>query len=701
MLILKEKMLEKKEKIKGWIGENKELVRFIYSTAIFALLSFFWAYLMSGKPLIAFIFLIAGAAVFVTKKYTFNKKKIFFRIFFWSILILAIIFSLLTGSNYGTLFATVLWLILYVSFEKKRSLKEWIAGALIPYFISMYAEFMQCNFILASKYLFSWSGVERFGYAMGILIVGFVVFFLTQVFNSKKIAYYVTGGLFGFLSIVNFFVIGYTDQAFTLSDLKIATTAAGVMGSQKLDPVLWIRFAVGIILLIGYFVAISFIYKRKNPKIKVINRIAHVLLLGFVAVFFFVESSFLYNTLLLFNGQQKYGYITYFYVTLDAGVKIPDDAKNYVIKDENDEGDYAPNIIIIMNEAFSDLGTTFDLELNEDPLEYFHSLQEQYPSGITYSSVKGNNTCSSEWELLSGSPTALTAKGAMIYQDNCKSMRSLVSLLNSRGYTTVGLHPYYNFGYNRENMYEALGFDETYFIEDLPNDLETYRGYISDKADYEQLIKLYEENEANGDSPFFCFNITMQNHGGYVNQQSDTIHTTTGNTHSDVNTYLSVLNQSDEALKTLLSYFENIEEDTIILFFGDHQPMVDNSFYEELYGKSYNELTLEELTNLYEVPYLIWANYDLAEESAPEVTSNCYLSNVLFEVGNIPKSTWLNMVDEYQKTYPIITSLFIMNANGEIANTETVLSIKSEYPDDKLMQYKMYSYGILYGENEK
>lgn len=353
-----------------------------------------------------------------------------------------------------------------------------------------------------------------------------------------------------------------------------------------------------------------------------------------------------------------------------------------------------------MNEAFSDLEETFDLSLNEDPIPYFHSLQQTYPNGITYSSVKGNNTCSSEWELLSGSPTALTAKGAMVYRDNDKPMRSIVSLFNNRGYTTVGMHPYYSFGYNRNSIYHNLGFKQISFMENMPSDLETHRTFITDKENYKEIIKTYEANEAAGNNPFFCFNITMQNHGNYVNVQSEEIHTTKGESFAEVNTYLSGLKHSDEALKMLITYFENIEEDTIILFFGDHQPLVDNAFYEGIFNKPYSELTLEELKKVYEIPYLIWANYDLNKEAAPRTTSNCYLTNILFDVGNIPKSTWLNMVSEYQEDYPVITELFTIDNQNTIHETSALLKTKKEQPNDFVNLYQKYSYGILYGLKE-
>jgi ATP-dependent Zn protease len=118
---------------------------------------------------------------------------------------------------------------------------------------------------------------------------------------------------------------------------------------------------------------------------------------------------------------------------------------------------------------------------------------------------------------------------------------------------------------------------------------------------------------------------------------------------------------------------------------------------EYSFSKPYSELTLEELQKVHAVPYLIWANYDLDESAAPKETSNCYLTNVLFEVGNIRKSTWLNMVDEYQQAYPVITTIFTTDAQGLLSETPILLNDKKKIADDLLIKYQKYSYGILCG----
>ena len=111
-------------------------------------------------------------------------------------------------------------------------------------------------------------------------------------------------------------------------------------------------------------------------------------------------------------------------------------------------------------------------------------------------------------------------------------------------------------------------------------------------------------------------------------------------------------------------------------------------------------ITLEEIKEVYAVPYLIWANYDLNEEAAPEETSNCYLSSILFEVGNLPKSTWLNMVSDYREEYPVISSIFVKEKDGDIKTKDLILKGEAGGASWLLKEYQKYSYGILCGTEE-
>ena len=109
----------------------------------------------------------------------------------------------------------------------------------------------------------------------------------------------------------------------------------------------------------------------------------------------------------------------------------------------------------------------------------------------------------------------------------------------------------------------------------------------------------------------------MQNHGGYKDTyegfETDTV-MTNGN-FPDVNQYLSVAHQTDLAVEKLIEYFETVDDKVVICFFGDHQPSLDGTPETELYGKTLDESSLDEIQMRYEVPYLIWANYDAGTQA--------------------------------------------------------------------------------------
>ena len=151
------------------------------------------------------------------------------------------------------------------------------------------------------------------------------------------------------------------------------------------------------------------------------------------------------------------------------------------------------------------------------------------------------------------------------------------------------------------------------------------RGLISDEADYDKIIDLYEQQK--GDKPFVMFNVTMQNHNPYTKKSSfkEPIKVTSFQADPEVEQYLSLIHESDAALQKLIAYYEKQPEQAVIVFFGDHQPHLPDSFYFQMTGKIPAGFTKEEALKKYEVPFLIWANYDITEKEIDHISLN-YLS---------------------------------------------------------------------------
>lgn len=333
-----------------------------------------------------------------------------------------------------------------------------------------------------------------------------------------------------------------------------------------------------------------------------------------------------------------------------------------------------PNIIVMMNESFADLSVLGGFETNRDYMPYLHSLQqgaENTITGMLNVSVCGGNTANTEFEFLTGNTMAFLPQGSIPYQQYITGeIPSLAEHLNRLGYKTIATHPYRESGWERNTVYPLLGFSDSIFIEGYRTSVKV-RQYVSDEACVNKIIRLYEEKSA--DTPLFVFNVTMQNHGGYKelypNFEPDIM--VEGINNISLEQYLSLVELSDAALKKMISYFEKAEEKTVIVFFGDHQPsdVVAASILQKN-GMQWNALSEEELKLRYQVPYVIWANYDIEEETDADTSVN-YLAAKVLNAAKVPTSSYQNFLLELQEEYPVISTVRTKRADGSETSADS------------------------------
>ena len=491
--------------------------------------------------------------------------------------------------------------------------------------------------------------------------------------------------------LTNHYVMAFRSTPFVPWDLLSVRTAASVAQNYDFTPTP--RMIVVTVLLVLLMVAVRVL--RKVPRIKLPIRLGSAVLCGLALCLFvntlqqetFQNKHYLYPFLFTpaymtkVNGMAVTFAMDLAYVAVDkpegysaeeaqktleqygnTDNVFADDEEN--TNDSKNRGEDAnnkdlPNIIVIMDEAFSDLAVVGDLETNEDYMPFMHKMQQGADHTITgYAqvSVCGGNTANSEFEFLTGNTMSFLPSGSIPYQQYItKDTPSLASYLASLGYETYAQHPYYASGWNREKVYPLLGFEHLNFIDDYAN--KTYvRKYVSDDADMQHIIDTYENKEDG--KPAFIFNVTMQNHGGYTDAFSDLsedVHAT--NYNSEVlDRYLSLIRLTDQSLEKLVDYFSNVDEKTVIVFFGDHQPsdtvaaQVQDSML--LPGESVPD---EQLRKRYQVPYLVWANYDI-DGATQQNTSLNYLSAEVLKAAGVPTDAYQNFLLDLQKSYPVMSA---------------------------------------------
>lgn len=356
-----------------------------------------------------------------------------------------------------------------------------------------------------------------------------------------------------------------------------------------------------------------------------------------------------------------------------------------------------PTIIVIMNESFANLNLLGDITTNEDVTPFLDSMSDNTIKGYTLSSVFGAKTPDSEWEFLTGNSMAFLPSGSVPYQQYVSgNTYSLVSTLKERGYTCLSMHPYYATGWSRDKVYPLMGFDKSYFIDDF-DQTNIIRQYITDEELYNKIIDQYKAKTSN--EKLFIMGVTMQNHGGYTDYYpnfSDSI-TMTNGYYSDVNQYLSLIHESDAALEKLITYFQGVDDKVEVVFFGDHQPSLNSSFYRQMNGKGLSGLTLDELEDLFKVPFFIWTNYD-SQEKDVQLTSLNYLSTMALEQANIELPTYNRFLKDLMEAVPAMNSrAYYSSASNSFFHYTEASGTEKELLD----KYEMLQYNNMFDKKDK
>lgn len=510
--------------------------------------------------------------------------------------------------------------------------------------------------------------------------------------------------------LVNHYVMEFRSTPFVPWDILSVNTAASVAGNYDFTP------SGRVILVSILFLALIFCVRflRFRSEWKLYARMISAALVVLVLCVFvnalqndaFKTKHYLYPFLFTpaymtqVNGMLVTFAMNLEYIAVDRPADYhAEDAKEtletYESADAADNTEDLPNIIVIMDEAFSDLSVVGDFEPNEDYMPFVHSLEQGNDNTVTgylNVSVCGGNTANTEFEFLTGNTMAFLPAGSIPYQQYIKSETpSLAEYLSGLGYETYGMHPYNASGWDRDRVYPLLGFENTRFFDDF-TDKTFLRKYVSDDSDFKNIIQTYEQKDEG--HPAFIFNVTMQNHGSYTDAYNNFTPdvTVTGTDSFVLEQYLSLMKRTDQALENLIDYFAGQKEKTIIVFFGDHQPADSVAApVLALNGKDVNSLNSEDQRLRYQVPYVIWANYDI-EEGTGEDTSANYLAARVLQTAGVPTSAYQNYLLELEKDYPVISAVRVEKADG----TET----NSKEEKKGLLQYQQLQYYSLFDEKE-
>ena len=263
-----------------------------------------------------------------------------------------------------------------------------------------------------------------------------------------------------------------------------------------------------------------------------------------------------------------------------------------------------PNIVLILSEAFSDPTRLKGVKYDEDPIPFTRALMAKATSGTMLAQLFGGGTANMEFEALTGmSLSQFQPQMNTPYQmlvPKYQRFPSLVGYLESKGYASRAVHPYMTSMYKRETVYPILGFDRFIGESQMKAKRKLEKSdFISDDSAFKETENQLQESI----EPTLVNLVTMQNHvpmgGSYLDPLP--VSGVSGDAKESAGAYGRGLEYTDRALKAFLDRLDDFDEDTVVVFYGDHLPAIwPDSVYEP-----------NGYLRMRETPYFYWANFDL------------------------------------------------------------------------------------------
>lgn len=515
--------------------------------------------------------------------------------------------------------------------------------------------------------------------------------------NGGRIAIWLTSGLLLILGVVNAFTYAARGTGMSPSDFAAAGTAINVLGNYHLRFTPWMYLAASVWAAAA--LALTGV-ETEAPARRWPLRIAALALAIALTLGLHVGLRPIRSLPWGREGAVNNGFLLNFtlelnelIVTKPAGYSPTQiRAAEAEYAPETQVPDKLPTVIVVMNEAFSDLRVYGELETDRPVMPVIDGLTENAVKGHALVSVYGGTTPNSEYEFLTGNSLAFFSAFDIPFMQRINAPAySLTRYLEGLGYESFATHPMSGSNWRRDAVYPLLGFDRISFLEDYPEG-KARAGYLFDDAVFDRLLR---ELDAGGQAPAFLFAVTVQNHSPYTlgGEFDEPVHLLNYDSPA-ADEYLSCVHESDAAFGRFLRALEQRDEPVIVLMYGDHHPSETDGLIRQLHGGPLS--TLDEREKRYAVPYVIWANFDIDGEG-PALTSVNYLSSLLLEKAGLPLSPWNRFLEQTRQTVPILNAYgYYSPAAGRFLTREEAAGAEAE----ALAAYEALQYNAVFdGKN--
>ncbi len=533
------------------------------------------------------------------------------------------------------------------------------------------------------------------------LVAGYVV--LISILRSTKAVSIILLIASFAIGTVNYYTVLWRTLPVNFGDLKCAATAGSILYGYNLVIPDCVIIAAAVLALCITLVILA---PTKNPPQSIKGKFMSSCAAFVIGAVTLGVCYGMTSTELDVVGSdgvhfEKYGYLVSFISNAKTmEIEEPDnyspgEAAAILSEYETEEkAEIYPNIIIIMNESLCDLQSVGEFETNEPYLPFFNSLKEESVSGEILTFGLGGGTSLTEFELLTRSSQILLPYTSVAYMQYIDSdIPTIASTVRNyeTPYEVTAMHPAQGINYNRDKNYPFMGFDRFLDLEYFA-DLESPRGFLDDEQCYDRMMEYFYTTDEN--TPQMIFNITIQNHGGFYDTcdiGTEPIEITSFEAGYDAERYLTLVKKSDDALENLVAELSECDRPVVLMVFGDHQPLLEDEFYEELRGDK-KTWTDEDYISRHITPFLIWSNYGNIEPEDLGLTSVNYLSSILLDTAELPLTEYDRFLLSMREEIPAMSGCMYYTADGELHEV-------GDEENPWLDMYAILQYGALF-DNE-
>ncbi|MEG0856247.1 MAG: sulfatase-like hydrolase/transferase [Terrisporobacter sp.] len=497
----------------------------------------------------------------------------------------------------------------------KESMKEvllWLIGGL---FLLVVTEFLLRGKLRYVKLLLiNKPGVFLVNYLL-ILMITSLVF----IVKRKKTFYFFISFVILTISGISKYLFTVRGVPFTYSDVYSIGEGLEIAGNY-INKKMIICVIIGIVLVLGILV---FLFKKEKNNRRITSYSNILLILVVIISFTF--------TLKVQQDKGRMGYMRwditasykkngYVYSTIESGLKYirtkpvgyskqtMEEIRAMVDKKEKEDTrvikENKPNVLFVQLEAFMDPTAVKEAKYSEDPIPNYRKICEQNKGYMAKVPTTGGGTVRTEYEVMTGNNIDYLTPGEIPNNTILKGKYydSVATTLKNQGYDAHAIHNFQGNFYTRNNAYSKLGFDTFTSLEYMNGYEKNERGWVKDTI-LTNYIKEALDSTKNSD---LVYTVSVQGHSAYPTdaiKKYDFPIKVDGNL-SDVDKnqlyyYANQIKGTDDFVGDLMDMVDNMEEDTLLVFYSDHMPALKLVQSEDGY------------LDPYEAPFAFYSNYEI------------------------------------------------------------------------------------------